>query len=223
MRAVFSLTRRCLGDTSAGYYHLLAQSKFAPAWGLTTRPQGRMIRSHQLGSLWRLPTMPEIKRLSHTHDQIIDWLLANPMLPNSACAAHFQYTEPWLSTIIHSDLFQAKLHERQEQVFGECVLSVKDRITALAHDSMKRLHEKIIVENDVDKLNCTADLMLKALGFGPKPGGLPTTVQVNQTFVSKDMLAEARAQMEGRAILPAATQDSARVPLAIQASAGVVE
>lgn len=162
--------------------------------------------------------MAELQRISHTHDQIIDWLLANPWEPQSICAAHFRFTEPWLSTLIHSDLFQAKLQSRQEAVFGEVMLSVKDRITALAHDSLRRLQEKVASCDDVDQLVSASELAVKALGFGPQVGRPSVQVNVLQqtNVVSKDVLAEARARMEGRQLQLASPREAQVIPIAIE-------
>jgi hypothetical protein len=145
--------------------------------------------------------MPQISKISHTHDQLLDAMLANPTATNGQLAQQFGYTQAWVSTIIHSDLFQAKLQERQDEVFGEVAISVKDRITALAHDSLNRLHQKILVENDTGALIDASELAIKALGFGGQTNGKTTQVAVvvNNNVVSKDVLAEARARMEQRA------------------------
>jgi acetyl-CoA carboxylase beta subunit len=97
---------------------------------------------------------------------------------------------------------------------------VKDRITALAHDSLKRLHERVTICDDVDQLNDTAELAIKALGFGaprPTPGAMVSIGSVN--VVSREILAEARARMEGtraiehliQAALPASIEQAERV------------
>lgn len=162
--------------------------------------------------------MGQLQYISHTHDQIIDWLLANPNLPQSICAAHFGYTEPWLSTLIHSDLFQAKLQERQAIIFGEVAASVKDRITALAHDSLKKLHEKVSTMENPEHLIGTSELALKALGFGGQLGR--PGVQINHfnggqttNVVTKDVLAEARSRMQQKTLPP--VEDAVVIPLAI--------
>jgi hypothetical protein len=160
--------------------------------------------------------MGDLARISHTHDQIIDWLLANPNQPMSVCAAEFGYTAPWLSTLIHSDLFQAKLQERQETIFGEVALSVKDRITALAHDSLRRLHEKVQTCDDVDQLVSASELAVKALGFGPTSVRTPgVTVNFQANVVTKDVLAEARLRMEHREV-KAIEGPAVVIPLAIE-------
>lgn len=168
--------------------------------------------------------MAELKNISVRHDQIMDWLIANPALPLSMCAAHFGLTQPWLSSIIHSDLFQAELSRKKEQVFGEVALTVKDRITALAHDSVKRLHERISVEDNVSLLVDASDLALKALGFGAPRVSAPGGGQINigtLNVVNKDILAEARARMEGRQMLEAPA--AAALPQSIQQAERVLE
>jgi hypothetical protein len=145
---------------------------------------------------------PGIKRVSHLHDQIMDWLIANPALPLSHCAIAFNRTQPWLSTIIHSDCFQARLRERQDGVFGEVALSVKDRITALAHDSLERLGQIIETTKDERLVLDSAETALKAMGFAPAknlPSGNVYNFQQNTVIagtVSKETLANARALMD---------------------------
>lgn len=121
--------------------------------------------------------------MSPTHVQIVNWLLANPEKPLAACAAQFGYTQSWLSQVIHSDCFQAYLEERQIELFGDVRLSVRDRIIGLAHESLRRLAERVAVEPDLDKINNAADTALKALGYGAKPAMPSTLVQQQQVVV----------------------------------------
>lgn len=165
--------------------------------------------------------MPQVKALSVRHDQIMDWLIANPVAPLAACAAEFGITQGWLSCIIHSDLFQAKLKERQEEVFGEVAITVKDRITALAHESLERLTLKVQVENDVDKLVSASEVALKALGFGaPKVAQGTGATTVNVTVIDKNILAEARRRMGGAVIDGEAP---AEIPASITDATGISE
>jgi hypothetical protein len=170
-------------------------------------------------------TMAELKNLSVRHDQIMDWLIANPALPLSACAAAFGLTQPWLSCIIHSDLFQAELTKRKDFVFGEVALTVKDRITALAHDSLQRLQNRISVCDDVDQLNDTAELAIKALGFGaPRPAQGASVHIGSVNVVSREILAEARARMEGPRAIAHLTQGAqSAIPQSIEQAERVLE
>jgi hypothetical protein len=169
--------------------------------------------------------MPELKNISVRHDQIMDWLIANPALPLSACAAFFGLTQPWLSSIIHSDLFQAELSRKKEQVFGEVALTVKDRLTALAHDSLKRLHEKVVVEDSTGLLIDASDMALKALGFGaPKVQTAGGSINIGTlNVVNKDILAEARARMEGRPAIEHSPGAAPQIPLNVQQAERILE
>lgn len=145
--------------------------------------------------------MGAIQQLSPTHVQIMDWILANPHRSLGECAVTFGYSQAWLSQIIHSDCFQAMLAEKQVELFGEVRLTVKDRIIGLAHESLRRLTEKVAVESDTDKVINAADLSLRALGFGAKAapaavgaGGMQQNNYIIGT-VDRETLDRARALM----------------------------
>lgn len=161
-----------------------------------------------------------IAKLSHMHRAIMDFMIANPEQPNSVVAKQFNVTEAWLSTLIHSELFQMELRYKQDVVFSEVALSVKDRLTNLAHTSLKRLQERLdlnVVSNET--LVDVSELALKSLGFGPKPQtpmvAQPPVFQQQNNFhfgsqpADAKMLEEARKRMHAptRAALPQLTED----------------
>lgn len=152
--------------------------------------------------------MAGIKKVSVTHDLILDWLIANPGVNQSLCALEFGISEAWLSTVIHSDCFQELLHVRQDQLFGDVGLTVKDRIVNLAHESLSRLTERVQVEHDVSKLVPAAELAITALGFAPDRKNGHNGHQVNNTLiitggtVDKETLAQARSFMAAKDITP---------------------
>lgn len=143
--------------------------------------------------------MGAIQQLSPTHVQIMDWILANPHRSLGECAATFGYSQAWLSQIIHSDCFQAMLAEKQVELFGEVRLTVKDRIIGLAHESLRRLTEKVAVEPDTEKVINAADLSLRALGFGAKAAPPSVGAQQNNYIfgtVDRETLDRARSLMQ---------------------------
>ena len=139
------------------------------------------------------------KELAPVHVQMLDWICANPHKSYGELAAVFGYTPGWVSQVIHSDAFQALLAERQTEMFGDIRLTVKDRVMGLAHESLKRLTEKVSTENDTDKIANAADIALKALGFGAKAAQASVgTINANQvvvTSVDPQTLAQARELM----------------------------
>lgn len=141
-----------------------------------------------------------IKRLNDVHIQMMDYLMANPGCTYEQLSAVTGYSIGWISQIYNSDAFQGMLKERQIEVFGDLKETIKDRVTGLAHVSLRRLTEKIPTEQDTDKVANVADLALKALGFtGAKPSpqapaaGNQTNVFVGT--VNKETLEAARSLM----------------------------
>lgn len=145
-------------------------------------------------------------KLSHRHVAIMDFMITNPEASNGETAKMFGVTEPWLSSLIHSELFQMELRYKQDVAFSEVVVSVKDRLNNMAHTSLKRLQERLeldVVSNDT--LVDVAELTLKSLGFGiPKSGpavasGPVFNQQINNNFgaapIDAKLLADARERM----------------------------
>jgi len=139
----------------------------------------------------------QVGRLSITHEAIIDWLVANPGKGQKGrCAEVFGITQAWLSTLIHSDAFQAVLREKQDVEYQLNVVPLKDKITAVAHEAVEKLGESVSLTNDPKLLLDISDKMLHRLGYAPKVG-IATGDTINNTQnntynVSPDLLAKAR-------------------------------
>jgi hypothetical protein len=128
------------------------------------------------------------------------WLLLNPDLPLSACAVHFGVGQPWLSTLIHSDCFQARLREQQERLFSGVTAEIKEKLTAAAHLSLDRVMERLAVTADEGFILNANDKILKNLGYGaprvgPQPGPTINNIIVNGP-IDREQLARARAQID---------------------------
>lgn len=142
----------------------------------------------------------QVQSLSHRHEAVMNWLILNPERNLRQCADELGYTQSWLSTLIHSDIFQAKLKERQDIVFSVVAADVPEKLRGLASIVTDQMAE--MLEKNTDK-NFTLDSFDKIMhraGYAPasarNPGGNPA-VQVNNTFVvSREELAQARASMQ---------------------------
>ena len=138
-----------------------------------------------------------IQRLSATHHAIADWLIANPGKNQmERCATRFGYTRAWLSTLIHTDAFQALLRSKQEDVFHEVVIPLKEKIAGVAHAGLDRLGEHLDKADFKETADVTKD-MLAALGYGPKavPAG---GVNQNNYYFGPDALEAARERNRSR-------------------------
>jgi hypothetical protein len=120
--------------------------------------------------------------VSNRHNAIIDYMVANPTARLKTVAAEFQITQSWLSVLIHSSAFKAKLQARQDLVFNEEVqATVEERLMGVASVATDRLLELVPKETEVKVIADTMDKTLKALGYGQKMVG--TAVQQNNTLV----------------------------------------
>lgn len=149
----------------------------------------------------------ELQNISHVHEAIMNWMLANPDKSLKQCAAEFGYTQAWLSTMIHSNLFQARLREKQEHVFSGLATNINEKLVAGANMGMEKLVEHLEKSEDPKFIKETTTMMLDKLGFGaslrtgaPAPGNV-SNVQNNFYMASPADLAQARGRISG-GVLP---------------------
>ena len=87
---------------------------------------------------WQRPTYPVdlhpsgtrigVEKISYTHDGMIDHILANPGISQGELGYIYGYSAGWISQIMASDAFQARMHERREAIIDPAIrLSMKER------------------------------------------------------------------------------------------------
>ena len=104
----------------------------------------------------------EIKKVSITHDAIIDFVITKPQSTYREIASEFGYSPEGIGVICRSDSFRARLEVRKEELVDPIIKqSVEERLTGLAHASLDILQRKL--ENSED-----AGLALKALDITTK-------------------------------------------------------
>lgn len=121
-----------------------------------------------------------LRRVHYTHDAMIDLLVSNPGMSQNQLAAHFGYSVPWISRIINSDAFQARLAVRKgDLVDPALLLTVEERLTALCDQSLNIVMDKLEQTKNVDTAMKALELSTKALGFGARK----SNVTLQQSFV----------------------------------------
>lgn len=146
--------------------------------------------------------MPEIKKVSPKHELIMQMILADPSRKLGDIAREVGVSQAWLSTIIHSDAFQRKLKERQEELFSATVMSLQEKVVGTAAVAVEKLAEGIEQASptgDREYIANTAEMLLKASGFTGKADASIKATQQN-FFFSPDALEIAREKMRQRAI-----------------------
>jgi hypothetical protein len=139
------------------------------------------------GSSPPLPVVPTrqdaIRKISFTHDALIDMIIARPELSQGAIAAHFGYTQSWLSQIMSSDSFKKRLAERRDALVDPILrLEVEERFKAVVERSMTILMEKLSVPASQvpDQLALRAlEIGSRAAGYGARQSQPPVEVNVD--------------------------------------------
>jgi len=144
----------------------------------------------------------QIARISYSHEAFINWLLENPERPLRDAAQYFGYTQAWLSTILHSDVFQAKLSERQDAVFAAVAQDIPAKLRAAADIGLEKLTAKLEDTEDGEFILDATDKLLHRMGYAPSasrnpvaPAHVTNNTQINMFQVDAAQLAEARQRI----------------------------
>lgn len=110
-----------------------------------------------------------IAHVSYTHDAMIDMILADPEIPQSKLAEAFDYTPGWISRMIASDAFQARMEERKAQLTDPLIAKkMNERLEGLATQSLEIVARKLEQANNADYALQALGLSAKALGYGAR-------------------------------------------------------
>ena len=116
-------------------------------------------------------TVQRIAKMNPTHDAMVDFLLANPGIPQHKIASHFGYTQAWVSSLMASDAFKNALRARKvELIDPTLVATMEERFRELTERSVEKLMELIHTNPNLDPeiLIKAATLGAKSLGLGQK-------------------------------------------------------
>lgn len=124
-----------------------------------------------------------IERVKYTHDAMIDLMIRNPMISQNELAKTFGYSVPWVSRVLNSDAFLARLAERKEDLVDPTImLSLDEKLRALADKSLETVMHKLATAPPgamVDTAMKALELSTRALGYGAKQ----QNIAVQQNFV----------------------------------------
>lgn len=144
----------------------------------------------------------QLQKLSPKHEAIMNWILENPEKLRRDCAAHFCVTESWLSIVINSHCFQARLAERTEVIFSVVASDIPTKLRGVAAQAIDRVGELLPGAPGEFALDAM-DKALRSLGFaaqrpaqqGQSPGGGMHIAQANVFVASPKELEDARTMM----------------------------
>lgn len=122
-----------------------------------------------------------IARVNYSHDAMIDLMITNPGIKQGELAKHFGYTQAWVSRVMNSDAFLARLAQRKADLVDPAIaLSIDERLRAVAAKSLDVVLEKLELPSATfDQAIEAAGVATKALGYGARQSNL----NVQQNFV----------------------------------------
>ena len=141
-----------------------------------------------------------LQKVNYSHDAMIDIIIAVPGCTQNTIAQHFGYSVGWVSRIMCSDAFQARLQARRDEVVNPgLVATFEERLKGLAQQSLDILVEKLDVTETLDPLTGKVipvdnsgvalkclELSAKALGYGARQ----TNVAIQNNITNRVMTDE---------------------------------
>jgi transcriptional regulator with XRE-family HTH domain len=113
-----------------------------------------------------------IQKVNYSHDGMINLIIAHRGISQNQIAQHFGYSASWVSQVMSSDAFQARLAERAAEIEDPTIrATVEEGLKGLITRSMEIIKEKLKGEASAIPDNLairTLELSTRALGMGAK-------------------------------------------------------
>lgn len=121
-----------------------------------------------------------VDKVRYTHEAMIDLIIDQPSISQNEIAKYFGYSVGWISQIITSDAFQAKLAERRGELIDPMLVrSLEERFKGLATQSLEVVQKRLEATSDADLALKALEITTKALGYGARA----QNVAIQQNFV----------------------------------------
>ena len=89
----------------------------------------------------------QLVRVSYTHEAMIDLILQDPTVTTAELAEVFSYSANWVTRILASDSFQARLAQRKSALVDPIIArSLNERLRSVAIRSMEVIEDKLAAE-----------------------------------------------------------------------------
>lgn len=122
-----------------------------------------------------------LKKVRYTHDAMIDQIIANPGVSEIELGELFGYSKQWVSRLMCSDAFQARLALRKEEIIDpKLTASVEERLRGAAMLSLEIITRNLETNQNFGNAMKVAELTLKAGAYGARSS---QPIQQNNTFV----------------------------------------
>lgn len=165
---------------------------------------------------WPAFPKPAIAKLNYSHDGMINLILANPGISQNELAAQFGYSASWISQVMTSDVFQARLMERSAELVDPAIrASIEEQFKSMVSRSMDIIRQKLnkpVAEVSDNFALRALEVASRAAGYGARD---PVAIQVNVDNHLEDLgsrlvklLDRSKAQISSQPIIEVLTQES---------------
>jgi len=118
-----------------------------------------------------------LKKCRYTHDAMVDAIIANPGISEIELGEMFGYSKQWVSRLMCSDAFQARLAVRKGEIIDpKLTATVEERIRGVAMRSLEVIMDNLEANPNMGNALKAFELTSKASGYGAKA---PNQTQVN--------------------------------------------
>lgn len=147
-----------------------------------------------------MSTSASIKSMKPWHEELIDFMLAQPRAGLKETSEYFGVSMAWLSTVKNSDAFRDAWAARRGDHSSAISATITQRVEALAETALETMQQKLEREGmniGLSTLREVSETALKSLGFGlrdPRLGSQTANSITNNNMivVDRDTLARAR-------------------------------
>jgi hypothetical protein len=120
-------------------------------------------------ALAQAPARRQIQKIRYTHDAMIDLIIMRPTISQGELAATFGFTQGWVSQVMSTDMFKARLEQRREELVDPTVrMTLNERFEAVTRRSLEILQEKL----SKDSAAVPDNLVLRSIELGAKALGV---------------------------------------------------
>ena len=114
------------------------------------------------------PTMGTLAKISYSHVDMIDYIIAHPGCGLKELAGRYGYTIGWISNIQASDAWKAAMAKRRSELVDPLLhATIAERFEGITALSLERLREKLEAPQVSDNVVLKAvELGAKALSLG---------------------------------------------------------
>lgn len=121
-----------------------------------------------------------LQKVRWTHDAMIDLVIANPGISQVQLAEKVGFTKQWVSRVMCSDAFQARLALRKEVLIDPVLTaSIEERLRGTLTLSLEVIDEKLEATRDPKLALQAAEIASKAMSYGARHAGQ----SIQNTFV----------------------------------------